>query len=40
VDGHAAWHRFDATWDDSIASRPDRDQNRKTDWYDPKYDGW
>ncbi len=37
ADGHAAFHTFDETWDDTIASKADRDSNRKTDWYDPKY---
>lgn len=38
IDGHGAHHRFDETWDDTIASRGDRDSNRKVDWYDPLYD--
>jgi len=37
ADGHAAFHTFDETWDDTITDRADRDANGKTDWYDPKY---
>jgi len=37
ADGHAAHYRFTDTWDDSIATRTDRDTNHKTDWYDPLY---
>jgi len=37
ADGHAAFHTFEETWDDTIADKADRDSNSKTDWYDPKY---
>jgi len=37
ADGHAAFHTFDETWDDTITDRSDRDANGKLDWYDPKY---
>jgi prepilin-type N-terminal cleavage/methylation domain-containing protein/prepilin-type processing-associated H-X9-DG protein len=37
ADGHAAHHEFGETWDDTIANRTDRDNNGKTDRYDPLY---
>ncbi|MEM8737343.1 MAG: prepilin-type N-terminal cleavage/methylation domain-containing protein [Planctomycetota bacterium] len=37
ADGHGASHAFEETWDDTIADRSDRDNNGKTDWYDPLY---
>jgi prepilin-type N-terminal cleavage/methylation domain-containing protein len=37
ADGHGASHAFSETWDDTISNRADRDNNGKTDWYDPLY---
>ena len=39
ADGHGAGHPFAETWDDTIADKADRDNNHKTDWYDPRYPG-